>query len=203
MVNLTKTTEDYINGNPSIKDAVASKVINYSKLARRILATHNLDKKYFNAILVAARRFSEKLQISNYDEKIMSVLKKSQVILRDKMCRLILAPSAKVNDEFVRCVAKWESSITIIADEEHYEKLCKKYAGNVIHSCKDLVEITLICPPEVENVVGFSAHLLGLLAAQNVNIRTMFGSYKNETIIINSSDVDNALSIFPSAKKKN
>lgn len=196
MTNLTWITETYINGNPSIKDAVANKVVNYSKLARKILSANNLDKKYFNAILVAARRFSDKLKSSDYDKSINSLLKNSKINIRDKICRLIIEPHASVAGVQALHVIKSSSARTIIAYEDDYDALCKKYEGQILDRKRKLVEISLITPTSADKVVGFSAHLLGLFASENINVLTEIGSYTDEVFIISSEDLATALCVL-------
>lgn len=57
-----KIVENFINRHPPIKECMRKGLINYSSLARLILHHFRLEKKNFDSILVASRRFARKLK---------------------------------------------------------------------------------------------------------------------------------------------
>ena len=65
MANITKLTEGYIAEHPFVKDCLKKGLINYSSLTRQICQDLNLDpRKNFDAILIACRRFYNKVKKS-------------------------------------------------------------------------------------------------------------------------------------------
>ena len=197
MVNVSKITQSYIASRPEIKSCVAKKLINFSSLARQIIKDERLDGKYFNAILVAANRFSERLASSGYGKKIKALLKKSKVNVKTKMCRFVFAPHAHVEDEIAALhIIKGVKTTTIIVDEVHYDSVAKRYDHWLLDKRKGLVEIAVISPATADKVIGLTAHLTGLLASRGINVLTTLGSYTDDIFIIEEKDLTAALSVF-------
>ena len=65
MQNITKITENYIRTHPAIKQSIKNNIINYSKLARLISKEKNI--KNFDAILIACRRYYDKIKKSKFE----------------------------------------------------------------------------------------------------------------------------------------
>ena len=91
-MNITKLTETYINSHPSVKDCVRKGLINYSALTRNIADDLGLDlKKNFDAILIACRRYFSKVNKEiAMEDKIIELLKKSKVEVKNKIIAVIV-----------------------------------------------------------------------------------------------------------------
>jgi len=197
MVNVSKITQNYISSQPEIKACLAKKLVNFSSLARRIIKNEKLSEKYFNAILVAANRFSERLASSGYEKKIKALLKKSKVNVKTKMCRFVFAPHAHVEDEIDALhIIKGVKTTTIIADDEHYESIARRYEHWLLDKRRGLVEVAVISPAAADKVVGLTAYLAGLLAGRGINVLTTLGSYTDDIFIIEEKDLAGALEVF-------
>lgn len=89
MANIQKLVGEYLDTHPSIKDCMKKDLVNYSKLSRQISADLGLRK--FDAVLVACRRYSSKLDRSSVDEdRIKGLLDKSKVRVKDKIVAVVL-----------------------------------------------------------------------------------------------------------------
>src|SRR3989338_7735480 len=90
-MNITKLAEKYILNSPSVKNALKKGLINYSSLARQIVKNSNLDKKNFDAVLIACRRYYQKIKLeASNEEKILEILKKSKLETKNKMMAVVL-----------------------------------------------------------------------------------------------------------------
>ena len=65
-MSISKSAQQYLTENPSIKDSLQKGLINYSKLSRQIINDTQLKNKDFDAILVSLSRIERKLKKPNY-----------------------------------------------------------------------------------------------------------------------------------------
>lgn len=197
MVNLSKITQKYILSKPHLKECIARRLVNFSALAKKIIKDEKLDKKNFNAILVAANRFSRKLEASKQKASARKLLKKSKINVKTKLARFVFAPHAHVEDEIAALhIVKGMKTTTVIVNEDHYETISKRYEHYLLDKKKGLVEIAVISPPDADKVTGFTAYLSSLLASKDINIVTVLGSYTDDIFIIKKKDLASALSVL-------
>ena len=92
MPTTTELTEKYIAVHPSIKDSLSKGIINYSKLSRLIAKELGIEKNSsMEAILIACRRYAAKIKKDKVQEdKILSVLKKSELEIKNKIVTIII-----------------------------------------------------------------------------------------------------------------
>jgi aspartokinase len=196
MVNLTKLTRDYIDQNAAIKTCIARGIMNYSKLARKIIAENNLEASCFNAILVAARRSSPKVATDRPEQKIKSQLNKSKINVKTKICQFVFDAHAHIEDEIDALhIVKGVKTTTVITEDEHYESIARRYEHYLLSKRRGLVRIAII-GPHPERIVGLAAYLAGLLASRGINIITAIGSYTDDIFIIEQKDLAATLSVF-------
>jgi len=86
MVNITKITESYITEHPFVKDCLKKGLINYSSLTRQICLDLELDTtKHFDAVLIACRRYFNKIKSEETTEKkILEILQKTKISVEFK-----------------------------------------------------------------------------------------------------------------------
>ena len=80
MPNIAKLTARYIARNPVIRECLATDMVNYSKLARKI--GKELKIRKIPAIVVACRRYASSLRKGKKEETGIEVLKKSEKKIR-------------------------------------------------------------------------------------------------------------------------
>lgn len=81
MAKIAELTIRYISENPEIKSCLAKDLVNYSKLARQI--AENIKTKKIDAIIVACRRYAEKIRKKSADyESGLDILKKSRKTIK-------------------------------------------------------------------------------------------------------------------------
>src|SRR3989338_8152496 len=156
-INITKLTESYILNFPSVKDALKKGLINYSSLARKIIKDKNLDKKSFDAILIACRRYYRKVkEEASNEEKILSILKSSNVEIKNKVAAIVLEKDIHMPN--------------LLNIENKVKKQNKVFRNKIMKKSQDLVEITLKSPKEIETTAGVISYLYSLFGENNINI---------------------------------
>ena len=99
-------TKEYIRENPSIKSCLKRGLINYSALSRKIAKDLSIENKTSKeAILVACRRYEDKLKDENKTEKeITGILEKSSISIKNKIAVFTL--NKKFNMEVIEDAQK-------------------------------------------------------------------------------------------------
>ncbi len=195
MESISKITQTYIDQHPQIKECLARNLINTSELARQISKETKLTQ--FNAIMVSANRYAQKLKPKNKDKEILKLLKKSSLHIKSKVCIFIFISGADIYDNIEPIhIIKGISSITAVYDQEHYETVSERYEHFILDKEKDLVEVALVSPAEADTVPGITAMLTGLLADSGVNVLTVLGSYTDDVFIIKKEDLSKANTVL-------
>ncbi len=205
-MNLTKQTEDYVSSHPSIKDCLAKNLINYSKLARQIADELKVDKKSsFEAILIACRRLQEKLvKAKTNEDAIMDILKKSKLEMKNKVTAVVLQKAAHYDTlmELQKLIKKKSeifhiiegaNALTIVTNEEFLVQINEMFKKEIIVANKNLVEITIKSPPELESTPGVVGYLYSLFAEHGINIVETMSCYTDTLFVIEEKDIPAAM----------
>ena len=209
MPNITKLTENYISQHPSIKDCLKNGLINYSSLSRQIASELNLNlKENFDAILIACRRFKRKLKKEDVLEKnILKILKESKIEIKNKVIAvvlekdiffenlIILEKEIKKRKEIIR-VIEGVSAITIITSENFFILIQKIFKNKIILENKNLAEITIKSPQEIETTPGTYAYLCSLFGENNINIVETLSCWTDTIFLIKEDDVGKVISLL-------
>ncbi|MBI5064899.1 hypothetical protein HZA97_01560 [Candidatus Woesearchaeota archaeon] len=206
MTTTTEQTQDYIKEHPDIKNCLKKGLINYSSLARFIGKEINIEKKTSKeAILIAARRFREKLkQEINYEEEIRKVLSQSELDIKNKISVFIINKS--INFDFMQELQKQirqeygtfyiiegSDNYTVITQDKYTVQLEKKFSQKIIHKNKDLALINFKSQKEIEQVRGVIAYLTALFNEHGVNIVELLSCWTDTLFVVSSKDVNKAL----------
>lgn len=209
MPNITKLAEKYIQEHPSIKDCLKNDLINYSSLSRQIASELNLNlKKSFDAILIACRRFQRKLRKEEiFESKILKILKESKIEIKNKVIAIVLEKDIffgtllnlekeiKKTKEIFRVIES-TSVITIITTED-FLGLIKKYFGNkIILENKNLAEVTIKSPKEIETTPGTYAYLCSLFGENNINIVETLSCFTDTIFLVKDDDVGKVMGLL-------
>lgn len=208
-MNITKLTEQYIEGHPSIKDCVKKGLINYSALTRKIIEEKNLDlEKNFDAILIACRRYFSKLGKENIlEDKILALLKQSKVDVKNKIIAVILEKGIHIDllidlekeikkKSDVFHLIEGSTSITIITEEEYSDKIKKLFKTKVIKENKNLVEIVVKSSKELENLPGVMGYLYSLFGENGINIMETMSTWTDTLFVIEEKDIAKVMSLL-------
>ena len=199
-------TVEYIKEHPHIKNCLKKDLINYSSLARLISKELRIEKKSSKeAILIAARRFQEKLkkELSN-ERKIKILLSKSEIDIKNKIGVLILSKNTDLDYiiEFQKDVKKENGTMyvlegtdnyTFIAQEKYVQKLLKKFESNILKSNKELAIINFKSSEEIEEIAGVVSYITSLFAENGVNIIEFLSCWRDTLFVIDKKDVNKAI----------
>ena len=209
MPNITKLTEDYILEHPSVKDCLKNGLINYSSLSRQIASELKLDlKKNFDAILIACRRLKRKLKKEEiHESKILKILKESKIEIKNKVIAVVLErdiffgnlitleKEIKKSKEIFRII-EGISAITIITTEEFLDLIRKYFKNKIILENKNLAEITIKSPKEIETTSGTYAYLCSLFGENNINIVETLSCWTDTIFLIKEEDVGKVMNLL-------
>ena len=209
MSNITKLAENYIMQHPSVKDCIKKGLINYSSLSREIVSDLNLNlKKNFDAILIACRRTRIKLKKEDtLEKKILKILKESKIEIKNKIIAVVLEKNIffetllnlekeiKKKKEIFR-VIEGASAITIITSEDFLELIKKNFRNKIILENKNLAEITIKSPEDVETTPGAYAYLCSVFAENNINIAETLSCWTDTIFLIDERDVGKAINLL-------
>src|SRR3989338_5400900 len=209
MVNITKLTESYIAEHPSIKDALKKGMVNYRKLTRQIAKDLNLDlKKNFVAILIACRRYYRKIKDEAIlEKKIRDILKQSKVEVKNKIMAVVLEKNVYMDDllnlekevkkkqEDFRII-EGANAITIITTEEFLDQIQRLFKNKILRENKQLAEITIKSPQEIESTSGVISYLYSLFGEHGINITETMSCWTDTIFVIKEEDVGKAMGIL-------
>ena len=208
-MNITKLTESYILEHPSVKDCLKNNLINYSSLSRQIASDLNINlKKNFDAILIACRRFKRKMKKEEiFENKILKILKKSSIEIKNKIIAVVLErdiffdnlinleKEIRKRKEIFR-VIEGISAITIITTENFLDLIKKYFKNKVILENRNLAEITIKSPEEIETTQGTYAYLCSLFGENNINIVETLSCYTDTIFLVKEEDVGKVMGLL-------
>ena len=208
MPSITKLTESYIMEHPSVKDCLKNGLINYSSLSRQIAAELSLNKKNFDAVLIACRRFKRKLKKEESQEnKILKILKDSKIEVKNKAIAVVLEKDihfenlislekeVKKRKEIFRIIES-SSAITIITTEDFLDLIKKYFKNKIIVENKNLAEITIKSPKEIETTPGTFAYLGSLFGENNINIVETLSCWTDTIFLVKEDDVGKVMGLL-------
>ena len=208
-INITKLTEKYISEHPSVKDCLKKGMINYSKLTRQIASDIKIDlKNNFDAILIACRRYHGKIKSeSTVEAKILNVLKQSKVEIKNKIIVVVvekniyldnlldLEKEVRKNTEVFH-VIEGTNSMTLVTGEEFLEKIRKLFRNKIIKENRNLIEIILKSPKEIETVPGIISYLYSLFGEHGINIIETMSCWTDTLFVIKEEDIAKVMELL-------
>lgn len=202
MPTTTELTEKYLAEHPSIKDCLKHGIINYSKLSRKIAKELNIEKKTsIEAILIACRRYEVKIKKErNLEEKILNILKRSELEIKNKIIVAILDKKLYMGDliEIEKKTRKaadtfyaieGEKAFTIIISEKYLEDLNKLFERDIIKISKNLAMITIKSPEGLESTPGVVSYLYSIFGEHGINIVETMSCWTDTIFVVEENDI--------------
>lgn len=164
--------ELYISKRPYIKEALASGIVNYSSLARKICEEEGLDS--FDAVKMAVSRYEEHISSQRKERrnKVEEVLEETSLKLR---------PGLEVVKEEV------EDPVVSAKTQNGYTSVVE---GG------DKALVSLESPEKLERTPGVIEFILSSLAAEGINVDQMVSCREDTHIVIGDSDASLTLEIL-------
>ncbi len=197
--SLAQVTRELIEQKPYFKYVLEKDIVNHSALAQQI--KNEIEKQLgrkvsIDAIAVSIRRYSETLQktASENEKKLLKLLSKAKINLKNDIADITF----KKDFEDLRNVKPLHlirgiNATEVILEQDDLEKINKKEA---IEVRENLVELTIITPPEVENIPGWVQYITGLLAENNINLVEVVSCYTDTILILEEKDALKAYEIL-------
>ena len=207
-MSITKLTESYIAEHPSVKDCLKKGLINYSSLTRQICKDLNLDKKNFDAVLIACRRYYRKIKIEiSQEDKVLKILKQSKVEVKNKITAVVLEKNiympnlleiekqAKKQNEIFH-ILEGVTAITVVTSEDFLADIKDAFKNKIIKKNKALAEVTLKSPKEIETTLGIISYLYSLFAENNINILETMSCWTDTIFVIEEKDIAKVMELL-------
>lgn len=208
-INTTKLTEKYIEERPFLKESLKKGLINYSALARTIANDLKIsNKSSFDAVLVASRRYVDKIKTDrNLEERIMHILKNGKIEIKNKIGVMVVSQHVpfsqiiKLAEELMQKeetfhLMQGSKTFTLIMPQDFLEKTEKMFRNEIISTHKNLVQIILKTSPEIENIPGVVGYLYSLFAQNGINIFEEMSSWQDTLVMIEEKDLPKAMEIL-------
>lgn len=183
----------YVKQRPFLKEVIRQGVVNHSALARKISidAFGSLEKE--DAVKMALIRMGARMEAleSGLEERILSVLRKSSMVLRSKVAVVI----AKRELEGIRPLSKAASGrhLTYIIEQRELPKVNRKSVWKIE---ENLNLIVLESPEELEETPGVIAHILDALASEGINVVEFISCYTDTLLVVRQADTQRAFRIL-------
>ncbi|MBI4439319.1 hypothetical protein HY640_05280 [Candidatus Woesearchaeota archaeon] len=201
-MNVAKLAEKYISERPSIKSCLKRKLINYSALSREIQS--ELGGGNFDAILIACRRIAVKLRKEDSEKRILDILRASRIEIKTKIMAAVLEKPIYYNDliELQKEVKKKRetihimegtNTITIVTSDEFLDSIRKKFGKEMIKTSKNLAEINVKSPKDIESTSGVLSQLCSVFSERGINIVESMSCWTDTLFAINEKDVGKAI----------
>ncbi|HSV42234.1 MAG TPA: ACT domain-containing protein [Methanomassiliicoccales archaeon] len=205
--SVAEKTRSYIDAHPSIKDCISKDLINYSSLARQIMKDLNIKNE--EAVMIACRRYAQKLLKKDHEKEILQILGNSRLEVKTKICsvtakndwtvlhKLELVFVKLINEKAIMQVIQGAQAITVIADEKLKNDIVNSVGKeNVLRVRQDLVEITVKSPDKITDTSGVFSYLAGNLSENGVNVAETVSCFTDTIFIVDEKDMIQAYSIL-------
>jgi len=209
VANITKLTESYISEHPFVKDCLKKGLINYSSLTRQICSDLGLDaKKNFDAVLIACRRLYSKIKSeATVEKKVLEILKNSKIEVRNKINTIVLEKNIffpnllgiekdakKSMDTFH--IIEGAAAITVITSNVFSNSIKQAFRNKIIKENKDLVEVILKSPAQIETTAGVVSYLYSLLGENGINIFETLSCWTDTIFLISEKDLSRVMELL-------
>lgn len=204
-MSIAKTTEDYIENHPSVKDCVIKDLVNFSNLSRQIIKESSLKKSDFDAVLIACRRYarSHKQKTANED-RIIALLEKSRIEVRNKICVVVIEKQV-LTDELIDLekearkrreifyAIEGTQVVTIVIPEQLLPLARRMFRSSINKTQTELAIVIITSPQDIEEIVGFFSYTSSLLSYRGVNIIETMSCWSETLFVIEEEDIGVAM----------
>jgi hypothetical protein len=209
-VSVARRVRDYLDGQPSLADALRLRVANYSAVARRV--SEELGIPSSEAVIAACRRYPRGPGDAARLAGVRRVMRKSRIETRTKVATITTAQGADVLQRLGDVVEELldanslcrliqvSSGTVIIVDADSVPRVVKQLREDqVIRIRKDLVEVAVASPESIEETPGLLTRLTGVLSAKGINIVEALSCYTDTIFLLDRADLTPALAVLSKA----
>jgi len=205
--SVAERTRVYIDSHPSIKDCVSKGLINYSSLTRLIMKELNISNE--EAVMIACRRYAQKLGSSDHEGEILKILKDSRLEMRTKLCIITAKNDWAVmhkmdslfrdlwNEKSIMQIVQSTSAVTIICDKMLRDRIMDTLGRfNIIKVRDDLVEISVKSPEAIVETSGVISYLINNLSDAGINIEETISCHTDTIFVVSKDSMIDAYSVL-------
>ncbi len=201
--SLAQITREILAGKPYYKYVLEQNIANHSALAGKIKANVEsaLGRKVsLDAIAVAIRRYSETLTrtAAEHEKALLKLLAKSKINLKNDVADVTFKKDYELKSAKPLHIIRGINATEVILEQDDLEKINLKDAVKVR---ENLVELTIVTPPEVESIPGWVHYITGLLAENNINIVEVVSCYTDTILVLEEKDALKAYEILRAKMK--
>jgi len=149
-----------------------------------------------DSIAVTIRRYAETLQksASSQEKELLKLFSKAQINLKSGIADITFKKGElKTNGVKPLHTTTGSNADTLIINQDDLPSLDLSSALEVR---KNLVEISIITPPEVESIPGFVQYVTGVLAGNGINIVEVVSCYTDTIFIVDEKDATKAYDLL-------
>ncbi|MBW2967681.1 ACT domain-containing protein [Candidatus Woesearchaeota archaeon] len=207
-MNIQKAVEKYVSESKSVKDCLRAGLVNYSALSRQISKELRIPASGFDAVLVACRRYGDKLRrTSGAERAIRKLLKDSKLEIKNKVGVVVVErdvffgnvlevhKEAKRRRELFR-VVEGVDAITVITNSAFVPRIREVFRNKIIKISDGLVEVMLRSPEELEEVPGVMAYLFSLFGERGINIVETMSCWTDTIFVVEEKDLENMMGVL-------
>lgn len=202
MKSINREISNILNKHVSIQKCLKRKIINTRSLAKFIISEYNL-KYSLDAVISAIRRYDldnvsligskgalkmfTKMSISTKDNV-------AKIVLRDRVFKEICNDflSVKILKENVRLIKAKETLTLIVSQKDLQKKLDLFKASEVLTVEKNLAELRLHFPKNIQNIKGVIGRIGAELATHDINIEEVIYSMPDLLVYVKEKSLVDA-----------
>jgi aspartokinase len=207
MPTVAQRVREHIAANPTLSAAMRSGVANTSAVAR--LVAKDLGIPRTQAVLAACRRYPKDPGGSRQDRALARIMRRCRILTRGRVATVTVSAGIEElriladvvagllrDDQMVRLV-QGSRTVVVVVDEDDVERLTSKLTpAQVIGVKRDLSEVTVKGPVELERTPGVMALLTNALSAQGVNILQGMLFPVDMIFLVSNSDMPRSVNAF-------
>lgn len=204
---------------PFLKDGFKRGVINYSALARNLLPEleEKLEKDInLEGVIVAVKRYAEKIKGKKLSHKLWKNLAQSDLILKGDVVDFTL----KRNFHNYKAVLeaykkiKWGegdliyiyqslTEIAVILDKKNSQMVLSKIPKEeIVHHEENLAMLTVKTSPEIVEIPGVFHYLLGLISREGISLVDIISTYTELVVIVRGEEGARAYDVLSRGIKR-
>ncbi len=207
-MSITRLTQHYISERPSVRDCLKRGLINYSALSREIC--EEFGDKHFDAVLVACRRYSERVKgKESLETKVRALLKSVSIRTTNQMAVAIVEKPRDFEklhrlQSFVRQergdfhLIEGAEVLVLITNQDYLPEIRAQFRGKIKKTSADLVQISMLFDERLESTPGVVSFIYGVLAEQGVNVVEEMSCWTELMMVVTEEDAPRTLRILNS-----
>jgi len=199
---IAQRVREYLSERPVIRDHLRQGLLNYSALARRMIAEEGFRNE--EAIVVALRRAEAEIAdtVRGQEASVLALLAESRLEMRTKigivtakndwvvMARLEQVIKRMLSKRSFLQVIQGTDSITVICDEAAIPSVLETVGSDqVLRTRPELAEVLVRAPEKIAETPGVVAYLTDLLAWKGINIIEMVSCHTDVVFIVDREEM--------------